>query len=86
MESDNKGVLYAVNCLSSSSWLVIKVLRQVVFRCLKFNIWLKAKYIPGILNNIADSLFRFQMDPFRLLLPEADAEGTQCPNNLWEVI
>lgn len=31
VETD-KGVLYAVNCLSSSSCLVIKVLRQVVFR------------------------------------------------------
>lgn len=86
VESDNKGVLYAVNCLLSSSWSVIKVLRQGVFRYLKFNIWLKSKYTSGILNNFADSLSGFQMDRFQVLLPEADVEGTPCPVHLWEMI
>lgn len=86
VKTDNKGVLYAVNCLSSSSLWVIKVLRQIVLLCLQFNIWLKAKYTPGILNNIADSLSRFQMDRFQSLLPEADEMGIPCPEQLWEVI
>lgn len=86
VETDNKGVLFAVNCLSSSSLWVVKILRHLVFLCLKFNIWIKAKYTPGVLNNLADSLSRFQMQRFRELLPGADAEGTQCPAYLWELI
>lgn len=34
VETDNKGVLFAINCLSSRSLFVIAILRQVVFLCL----------------------------------------------------
>lgn len=36
-------------------------------------------YIPGVQNEIADSLSRFQMDRFRQLAPDADNLSTQCP-------
>lgn len=74
--NSNKGVLFAVNCLSSSSLLVIKVLRQTVFLCLKYNVWLKAKYTPGRLNVIADSVSRFQMDRY-FQMQTSRASGTQ---------
>lgn len=86
VEINIRWVLYAVNCLSSSFLLVIKVLRRVVFLYVKCNIWLKAKYTTGILNNVADLLSRFQMDLFQQLLPEANEDGTKCPKQLWEVI
>lgn len=63
-----------------------------MFLCLKFDIWLKAKYTQGILNNLADTLSRFQvdrfrqMDRFRWLFPEVDEEGIPYPEHLWEVI
>lgn len=78
METDNKGVLFAVNCLSSSSLFVIKILRQIVLLCLQYNVWFKAKYTLGSLNIIADSLSRFQMDRFCQLLPDADEQGIRC--------
>lgn len=86
VETDNKGVLFAVNCLSSGSLFVVKILRHLFFLCLKFNIWIKAQYTPGKLNVVADSLSRFQMQRFHRLLPEADEEGTRCPDYLWELI
>lgn len=31
VETDNKGVLFAVNCLSSGSFFVVKILRHLFF-------------------------------------------------------
>lgn len=86
VETNNKVVLYSVNCSLTMNWMRDKVLRQLVFRCLKCNVWLKAKYTPRILNNVADSLSRLQMDCFWSLLPEADVTGIPCPDHLWKVI
>lgn len=52
----NRGVLFAVNCLSSKSQPVICLLRYLVYTCLCLNIWNKAKYIPGKVNEVADAL------------------------------
>lgn len=72
--TDNKGVLFALYCLSPKSLLVIKLLRYLVILCLKFNIWIKAKYVPGKQNIITDALSRFQMACLRQLLPDADLD------------
>lgn len=84
--TDNKGVLFAVNCLSLKSPPVISLLRYFVFKCLCLNIWIKAKYVPGKVNEIADSLSRLQMERFFSLLPTADLVGTPCPSHLWDII
>lgn len=84
--SDNKGVAYAINCLSSKSLPVLAVLRCIVLKCLELNLWIKVKYIPGYTNVIADSLSRFQIDRFRALVPEADLLGLPCPERLWSVV
>ena len=36
-------------------------------------------YVPGVKNNIADSLSRLQMTRFQMLAPEADRLPTHCP-------
>lgn len=76
--TDNKGVAFAVNSLS--------YLRHLVFLCLKWNIWIKAKYISGKTIIIADALSSLQMDRFFELLPEAELVGTPCPSHLWDLI
>lgn len=53
---DNKGVVFAINCLSSKSPRVVTILRHLVLCCLQFNIWLKASYVEGEYNIIADSV------------------------------
>ena len=53
--TDNKGVAFAVNSLSSKSPLVVVFLRHLVFLCLKWSIWIKARYVPGKNNEIANS-------------------------------
>lgn len=84
--SDNKGVVFAINCMSSKSHPVLAVLCQIVFKCLKFNIWVKAKYIPGHFNVVADALSGSQQERFRALVPDADLHGFPCPVHLWSII
>lgn len=86
IHSDNKGVVYAINCLSSKSLPVISILREIVFRCLTFNIWLQATYIAGVENVIADCLSRSQIPEFRRLVPNADPVGLVCPPHLWSMV
>lgn len=62
VSTDNKGVLFAVNCLSSKSQPVISPLPYMVYKCLCLNIWVKAKYIPGKENTAADALSCSQME------------------------
>lgn len=86
LHSDNRGVVFAVNCQSSKSEPVVTLLRHLVLYCLRFNIWLKATYIEGVKNVIADSLSRFQIQTFRELVPDADLSGTPCPQQLWDLL
>ena len=39
----------------------------------------RAAHIPGLNNQIADSLSRLQLQKFRLLCPEAAPSGLGCP-------
>lgn len=84
--SDNKGVVFAINTLSSKCERVVRLLRYLVLCCLSFNIWLKAKYIEGKSNVIADSLSRFQWSRFRELAPTAEEVGVPCPPHLWDLV
>lgn len=84
--TDNKGVMYALNCLSSKSLPVIVLLRHLIFKCLSLNFWIKAKFIPGRTNDLADALSGFQMERFTSLLPNADLVGLTCPKFLWKLI
>lgn len=86
IRTDNKGVMYAINCLTSKSPPVIILLRHMIFKCLSLNIWMKAVHVPGKDNVLADALSRLQMDRFFQLFPEADRVGLSCPPNLWDLV
>lgn len=43
-------------------------------------------HLKGVHNEIADSLYRCQMDRFRTLVPSADIEDVKCPDHLWTLI
>lgn len=86
LHSDNMGVVFAINCLSSKSLPVLAVLRNLVFKCLQLNVWLKAKYDPGVSNRIADSLSRLKVDRIRELVPDADPSGILCPPHFLDLV
>lgn len=82
MHTDNKGILFAINLLSSKSEFVIKLL-SLVLHGKRYNIWLKVKHIPAVHNKVADALSRSQFTKFRELAPDADLVGTPCQDFLW---
>ena len=57
----------------------MRLVRPLVLALMCFNIQVRALHIEGKLNDIADSLSRFQMDRFRLLVPKADPAPSDIP-------
>ena len=85
IRSDNESVVAIVNKQSSKCPLIMKLVRFFVLQCLKCNVAFKAIHIPGVRNNIADSLSRFQMSRFRSLAPDAKPVGCPVPRFLWKI-
>lgn len=86
VRTDKKGVIYAVNCLTSKSPPVMVLLHHLIFKCLSLNIWLKAIHVAGKDNDLADSLSRLQMESFFQLFTDADQVGVKCSQNLWDLV
>ncbi|KAJ1109655.1 hypothetical protein NDU88_007015 [Pleurodeles waltl] len=82
---DNQTVVHLVNSQKAKDEKVLKLLRVFLLCCLKFNILFKARHVPGINNDIADALSRFQWQRFRGLAPGADVQKTAIPGELWDL-
>ena len=76
---DNEGTVNIINKGRSSVALINKLVRRLTWTCITGNFVLRAAYIPGLLNNVADALSRFQFQEFRALCPEAEPGGLVCP-------
>nr|XP_034972425.1 uncharacterized protein LOC118085646 [Zootoca vivipara] len=83
--SDNQAVVRIIAKQSAKSDRVIRILHLFVLECLGGNISFSARFIPGLNNEIADALSRFQMERFRELAPEADQLPETFPEELWKV-
>ncbi len=83
--SDNEGVVSIINKQSSPCTKIMRLVRFFVMQCLEFNISFKATHIPGLQNEIADSLSRFQDSRFRRLAPGARMNGVEVPSALWNI-
>ncbi|XP_077783928.1 uncharacterized protein LOC144327573 [Podarcis muralis] len=83
--TDNQAVVSVLAKLSSRSPRVSALLRVFVLHCLRYNIVFSARFIPGVSNEIADALSRFQMERFRLLVPEARLRPEYFPDHLWNL-
>ncbi|KAM8945815.1 uncharacterized protein RCH25_049154 [Pelodytes ibericus] len=82
---DNLGVVQAINNGSASSPPVIRLLKELVLICLQRNLLVQAVHVPGIKNDVADSLSRQQWERFRLLAPGVDGEATPVPQWIWGI-
>lgn len=85
LNCDNLGVVQVINRLSAKSLPVVRLLRHLVLRCLKMNVFIYAVHLPGVDNTVADALSRFQWDKFRELAPDAEQQGVTCPDWIWTV-
>ncbi|KAJ1152619.1 hypothetical protein NDU88_005394 [Pleurodeles waltl] len=82
---DNQSVVNLVNSQRARDEKVLKLLRVFLLKCLTFNVIFKAKYVPGVNNDVADALSRFQWQRFCGLAPGADVLKTAVPGELWEL-
>ena len=63
-----------INNQSAQCSMSMHLIRLLILECLKFNIAFKASHIPGVKNELADALSRFQMQRFKALAPQAKLE------------
>ena len=76
---DNQALVVVVNKKTSKSTHAMRLVHPLVLALMCFNIQVRALHTEGKLNDITDSLSRFQMDRFRLLVPKADPAPSDIP-------
>lgn len=59
--TDNKALVYIINKQSSKDKSIMFLVKILVLQCLKLNIHLKVKYIPGKHNILPDLISPFQV-------------------------
>ena len=82
---DNEAVVRVVNSRRSKCPKIMELVRVLTLTTMQHNFYFFAKHIPGVRNEIADSLSRFQVERFRDLAPWADAQPQQIPPHLLEL-
>ncbi len=65
--TDNIAVAHIVNSQTSKNPAVMFLVRKLVITCMNHNIMFRASHVPGLKNNIADALSRFQLTRARSL-------------------
>ena len=75
---DNQSVVAIINSGHSKAPRVMDLVRFFVLISMKHNFLVRARHVPGVNNEIADALSRFQLQRFRELAPGAD----QTPYNI----
>ena len=80
--SDNSSVVNIVNKTTSKNGEIMKLVRQLVSACLRYNILFRCKHVPGYQNVIADHLSRFQTTEARELAPWLDMTLANIPAHL----
>ena len=79
---DNEAVCYIINKRTSKDENIMRLIRRLVLTTMAHNIMFRATHIPGLDNELADSLSRFQFARARELAPSMDDEATEIPAHL----
>ena len=76
---DNQSVVAIINSGHSKAPRVMDLVRFLVLISMKHNFLVRARHVPGVNNEIADALSRFQVQRFRELAPSADQTPCTIP-------
>ena len=76
---DNQSVVAIINSGHSKAPRVMDLVRFLVLISMKHNFLVRARHVPGVHNEIADALSRFQVQRFRELAPGADQTPCTIP-------
>ena len=63
----------------------MELVRKLVLLSMEHNFVVRAHHVPGVSNEIADALSRFQMQRFWALAPDADQIPCTIPPSLMTV-
>ena len=88
VHSDNQAAVAIVNSFTSGCKRCMTLVRILVEVLMKFDIKLKALYVPGINNELADSLSRLKIDLFFKQAKQqgfAELHRDQFPDWLWPI-
>ena len=77
--SDNAAVVDIINKTSSKDKVLMKLVRRMVVAAMHFNIFFKAKHIPGKTNVVCDLLSRFSFQEAHSVAPWLDSCQTEIP-------
>ena len=80
--TDNQALMHILNKLSAKHKLIMVLVRHLVQLCLRFNIQFRSEHIPGVDNDLADSLSRFHFQRFHRLAPHARLNPEHIPQHL----
>ena len=80
--SDNSGVVEIINKTTSRNRAIMKLVRKSVLACLRYNILVRSRHVPGYQNVVADHLSRLQLDKARKVVPWLDQIPTRIPDSL----
>ncbi|XP_069109890.1 uncharacterized protein [Argopecten irradians] len=76
---DNQATVQIISKGRSKEPIIMKLMRTLIMCAANNNFAVYSEYFPGIKNEIADALSRFQIARFRRLAPYADLHPTRCP-------
>lgn len=76
---DNLATVNIINKGRSKALHIMKLMRKLTWLAACCNFTFHAEHVPGVKNNIADSLSRLQLQRFRQLAPQASKIPSKCP-------
>lgn len=79
---DNKATVMILNKGRSKCRHIMQLMRRLVLIAAKNNFSFSAEHIPGVFNQISDSLSRLQIDRFRQLAPKAQIQPMNIPSEV----
>ena len=79
---DNESVVAIINSGHSKAPRVMDLLRFLVLVSMHHNFFVWARHVPGVSNDIADALSRFQIERFRAAAPMANQDPCTIPPSL----
>ena len=80
--SDNDAVVHILNTRTSRVPCLMRLLRSLLFSAARHSFSFSSQHVPGVSNQLADALSRFNWQEFRRLAPDAQPLPTLVPPEL----
>ena len=84
--TDNLPITQIWQAGSSRSPSVMFLIRKLFLTAARDGYSISLKHIPGVYNNIADAISRFQVGKLKQLLPDVDPSPTELPITTMELL